>query len=563
MAAAAAAVGDRAGDFALLDSQGYFHQLSYYDDHKAIALLVQDNGSKATAKAIGPFKEARAKYDKIKFFMINASGNTTRSAVQEDIARYATDIPVLIDETQLVSEALGVEKTGEVILIRPGSTEVLYRGPVGKPFERAIEQVLADQPVKKAKLRVKGEKVKYALRSESHGSKVSYSKDIAPILAENCARCHREGGIAPFAMNSHLMVQGFAPMIREVVLTKRMPPGQIDPHVGDFKETYTLTPAQTQKLVHWIEAGAKKDGDVDPLTQLKWPESKWAYGEPDLVIKVPPQEIPATGVLDYIRVEVPIELDRDRWVRASQYVAGDRTVLHHTLNDLLWPGERGGRFLGKEDLNKARITAYIPGAQPRHEPPNTGGLLKKGSRLALQLHYTTTGKATRDESEIGLWFYPEDQVPEERMTTECACIFTRGWIPIPPYDPDHVMEQTITIAKDAHIYSMLPHMHFRGKRMRFYAEYPDGRSEELLNIAKYDYNWQLDYELKEPKFVPAGTKIRAVGAFDNSAQNKANPDPSRTVPWGQQSWDEMFFGAVTYKYVDQSGAKMQLSDNSR
>jgi hypothetical protein len=358
-------------------------------------------------------------------------------------------------------------------------------------------------------------------------------------------------------MNSHAVVKGFAPMIREVVLTKRMPPGQIDPHIGKFKETYTLTPDETQKLVHWIEAGAEKDGNVDPLTQLKWPETKWALGQPDLIIKVPPQQVPATGVLDYIRVVVPIEgLDRDRYVRASQYVAGDRTVLHHTLNDLIPPGANARGFLGGNDPNGARITAYIPGAQPLIEPPNTGGLLKKGSSIALQLHYTTNGKATTDASEIGLWFYPDDQVPTERMSGQCACIFTRGWDPIPPFVADHEMKQTVTVPKDAHIYSMLPHMHFRGKRMRFYAEFPDGRKQELLNIAKYDYNWQLNYDLVEPIFVPAGTKITAVGAFDNSTQNKANPDPSRKVPWGQQSWDEMFFGSITWKYVDQSGAKL-------
>lgn len=561
---ASSAVSKRVGDFSLLDSQGYFHQLSYYDDHQAVALLVQGNGSKATAKAIGPFKDAKAKYDgKIKFFMINPYGTATRDSVQQDVAKYDTDIPVLMDDTQLVSEALEIGKTGEVILIRPDSTEILYRGPVGKHFDRAVEQVLANEPVTKASGRVSGDKVKYATTTRTHGKKVSYSKDVAPILAENCARCHREGGIAPFAMNSHTIVRGFAPMIREVVLTKRMPPGQIDPHVGEFKETYTLTPQETQKLVHWIEAGAQKDGDIDPLTRLQWPASKWAFGEPDLIVKVPPQDIPATGVLDYIRVEVPIELDRDRWVRASQYLAGDRTVLHHTLNDLIGPGQKAAGFLAGGDPDQARITAYIPGAQPQVEPANTGGLLKKDSKLALQLHYTTNGRVTTDASEIGLWFYPDDQVPAERMTSQCACIFTRGWDPIPPFDPDHEMQQTITIAKDAYIYSMLPHMHFRGKRMRFYAEYPDGGKEELLNIAKYNYNWQLNYELKEPKLVPAGTKIRAVGAFDNSAQNKANPDPSREVPWGQQSWDEMFFGAVTYKYVDQGSAKVQLSQDNR
>jgi hypothetical protein len=552
-----AVAAQRVGDFSLLDQQGYFHQLSYYDNNKAVALLVQGNGSKATEKAINAFTAAKTKYDgKIKFFMINPYGTESRSAVQAEVDKYATDIPVLMDDTQLVSEALGIKKTGEVILLRPGSTEIAYRGPVGKHFDRALEQVLADQPVKKAKARVSGETVIYATKSKSHGKKVSYSKDVAPILADNCARCHREGGIAPFAMNSHAIVQGFAPMIREVVLTKRMPPGQIDPHIGEFAETYTLTPEETQKLIHWIEAGAKKDGDVDPLAQLKWPTTKWAYGEPDLIIKVPPQDVPATGVLDYLRVVVPIDIDRDRWVRASQYIAGDRTVLHHTLNDLVPPGKKSSGFLNAGDPNQARITAYIPGAQPQVEPPNTGGLLKKGSQLALQLHYTTNGKATTDASEIGLWFYPDDQVPTERMANQCACIFTRGWDPIPPYAADHEMQQTITIPKDAYIYSMLPHMHFRGKRMRFYAEYPDGKNEELLNISKYNYNWQLNYELKKPKLVPAGTKIRAVAAFDNSTQNKANPDPARKVPWGQQSWDEMFFGSVTYKYVDQSGAQL-------
>jgi hypothetical protein len=547
---------ERVGDFALLDQQGYFHQLSYYNNYKAVALLVQANGSKATAKQIEAFKQAQAKYgdkEKVKFFMINPLGSETRAAVQADLDKYGTNIPVLMDDTRVVSEGLKIKRTGEVLLLHAGTTDVLYRGPAGKPFDAAIDQVLAGDKVKKAKVRARGEAVKYPVAKMHAKSGVSYTKDVAPILADNCARCHREGGIAPFAMNSYTVIKGFAPMIREVVMTKRMPPGQIDPHVGNFKDTYTLTPEQTQKLVHWIEAGARKDGDVDPLTQLKWPASKWAYGEPDLIVKVPPQKIPATGVLDYIRVEVPIELDRDRYVRASQYIAGDRTVLHHTLNALVPPGtERRRGFLGGNDPNGARITAYIPGAQPQLEPPNTGGLLRKGSTLALQLHYTTNGKETVDASEIGLWFYPDDQIPKERMSGQCACIFTQGWDPIPPFESDHEMKQTITVPKDAYIYSMLPHMHFRGKRMRFYAEYPDGKKEELLNIAHYNYNWQLDYELTEPKLVPAGTKITAVGAFDNSTQNKANPDPSRKVPWGQQSWDEMFFGAVTYKYVDQS-----------
>ncbi len=550
---------DRVGDFSLLDQNGYFHQMSYYDDHKAIALLVEVNGTDATVKAIPEFlKSAKTYADKgIKFFMINPTGTQDRASIKAQIAPFNTDIPVLVDYTQLPSEGMGIAHAGEVVIYDPKAFTVLYRGPVGKTLNAAIDEVLANKPVSKSMVASNGAAVTYPAKMQHTKAAPSYSEEVAPILANNCARCHREGGIAPFAMNSYNMVKGWSPMIREVLMTKRMPPAQIDPHVGKFKEDYNLTPAEQQKIVHWVEAGAKKDGTVDPLAELTWPESKWAYGEPDLIIKVPKQEIPATGVLDYIRVVVPIEgLDRDRYVKASQYLAGDRTVLHHTLNALIPPGTKPSAraFLGGGDPNQARITAYIPGAQPQHEQPNTGGLLKKGSSIALQLHYTTTGKATTDESEIGLWFYDDGDVPTERMSGQCACIFTMGWQNIPANDPDFEMSRTLTIEKDAHIYSFLPHMHFRGKRMRFYAEFPDGRNQELINIAKYNYNWQLDYELEEPIFLPAGTKVTAVGAFDNSSQNPANPDPNRDVPWGQQSWDEMFFGAMTWKYVDQSDA---------
>jgi hypothetical protein len=559
-----AAAAPRVGDFALLDQDGYFHQMSYYSDHAAIALLVQTPESKATRKAIAAFQALQAEYaGRIQFFLINPTGSADRAAARKALAAYASQIPVLMDDTQMVSESLGIDKAGEAFLFDPRQFTVLYRGPVEKHLGQAIAQVLAGQAVARPVVEAKGEPIAYPAAEADRDRQISYSREIAPLLAENCARCHREGGIAPFPMNSHGMIVGWSPMIREVVLTKRMPPGQIDPHIGQFKETYTLTPRETQTLIHWINAGSPRDGDVDPLTQLVWPTTKWAFGEPDLVIRVPPQQIPATGVLDYIRVSVPVEgLDRDRWVRASQYIPGDRTVLHHTLNSLTPPGaDPRRRFFGEGAGNPdaANITAYIPGAQPAEEPPNTGGLLQAGSTLNLQLHYTTNGKATVDASEIGVWFYPDDEIPAERMSGACACVFTRGWVPIPPYASDHEMSQTVTVRRDARLYSMLPHMHFRGKRMRFYAEYPDGSREELLNIAKYNYNWQLRYELVEPKLLPAGTKITAVAAYDNSKQNLSNPDPGRTVPWGQQSWDEMFFGSIQWKYVDQSRPRQPVT----
>ena len=578
VAGSAGAQEGRAGDFSLLDQEGYFHNMSWYDDHAAVALLVQANDGAGMAGQVADFAGLRTRYEGagIEFMMINPMGRRNRGEVAAALQHYGVEMPVLMDDAQVVSEALGIRRTGEVLLFNPSSFRVEFRGSM-EEAGRAIETLISGGPVShkegssamplsdngsaaplnssdgSASAGVGSPVVYPDPITTSTGSVPSYEKDIAPIIAANCAGCHRQGGIAPFAMDSHRMVQGWSPMIREVLMTKRMPPGQIDSHIGEFINDMLLEDSEVRQLVHWIEAGAPMDGERDPLTELTWPRSKWAFGEPDYIIKVPAQTIPATGVLDYIHVSVPIDIEEDRWVRGSQYVAGDRTVLHHTLNSLVEPGaSRRGRFLGGGPPDQANITAYIPGAEPRLEPPNTGGLLKKGSVLNLQLHYTTNGRQTVDASEIGLWFYPPGEVPEERMAGQCACIFTPSWNDIPPGDPNFVQSASVTLRGDAYIHSFTPHMHFRGKYMRFYADYPDGGREELINIAKYNYNWQLAYTYAEPRFMPAGTVITAVGAFDNSAQNPYNPDPQRAVPWGQQSWDEMFFGAISWKYVEQT-----------
>ena len=549
---------DRVGDFTLLDQEGYAHQMSWYDDHTAIALLVQSNGSTATANAIGGFEALKARFDQqgIEFFMINPTGNQDRELVAAEMDRLGSELRVLMDDSQLISEALGVEKTGEVILFNPKSFIVEFRGPVGSELETAMQARLAGQAVSNSLVASSGEAIAFPSRVAHDQATPSYENEIAPIILDNCASCHREDGIAPFAMNSHAMMQAWSPMIREVLMTKRMPPGQLDPHIGEFVNDGLVGDANIQKVLHWIAAGSPNNGSSDPLAEKTWPASKWAFGEPDYIIKIPPQSIPATGVVEYIyTASEPIDIGKDRWVRASQYLAGDRTVLHHTLNRIIPPENagqgRGYRNPGEGDTGSPGIVAYVPGAEPKMNPPNTGGLLRNGSQLAVQLHYTTNGRETVDAGEIGVWFYPEGEEPEERMSGECACIFTPTWTDIPAYDPEFIQTSSVTLTEDVELFSFLSHMHFRGKYMRFYADYPDGTNEELINIAKYDYAWQWAYTYEDPKFMPAGTKLTAVGAFDNSAQNPSNPDPSIDVGWGQQSWDEMFFGSMRWKEVNQ------------
>ena len=546
---------ERVGDFSLLDQSGYFHQMSWYDDKKAIAFLAQANRDESVANAIPEFTRLAKAFsaEKIQFFLINSMGLRDREEVQAEMDRLGTQIPVLMDDAQIIGEALGIQRSAELILFDPSNFTVIHRGSLTGETESILNSIVAGEEFTAPETLEVGQPINYAAANNHRQHPPVYEADIAPIIEENCASCHRESGIAPFAMDSYSMIRGWSPMIREVVMTKRMPPGQIDPHIGSFENDMLLADSEQQTLLHWIEAGAPRDGTTDPLAHLFWPESEWAFGEPDLIIDIPPQEIPATGVLDYYNVMVDVDLEEDRWVRASQYVPGDRSVLHHTLHSIIPPGAtRGGSLLGGDDQDRPGIAPYIPGQAPRMEPPNTGGLLRAGTKIAMQMHYTTTGRAAVDESRIGVWFYPKDFVPQERTSGACACHFTSTWVNIPPYDPDYEMTQSIVIDDDAYVYSFTPHMHFRGKRMRFHATFPDGTTEEMLNIANYNYNWQLAYTLKEPRFVPAGTKFTAVGAFDNSEQNQMNPDASRSVPWGLQSMDEMFFGAVDWKYVDQT-----------
>ncbi len=595
--------GERVGDFALIDNLGAQHHMSWYDDQQAVVIAPQAIGETDTETLKG-LTRLQQKYQGqgVVFFMINPGLQTDREAVTADVAATGIDMPVLMDDTHLVTEMLGIERLDETVVYDPNSFEVSYRGPVSALAEEAIDNLLAGENANLVSAEGSAPLIKNNLAEHAN---LSYVKDIAPIIASNCATCHRDGGVAPFAMDSSLAVQGWSPMIREVIMTKRMPPGQIDNKVGHrFKNEMNLSDAEMQMLVRWVGAGSPVDlqDDVDPLTELVWPDTKWTLakdlGEPDLIVKIPPQAIPATGVIDYRDIVLDLGLENDQWVRASE-VAPDKTeVLHHIITTVVPPGGRPdpmqaftaaleelpeeraaairgeifravasgkqppigkifrenpdigiGQILGGDD-DLPQFGGYAPGNAVSLAPEGVGGLLRAGTTLSLQMHYTTSGREVTDETEIGIYFYPEGEVPTEKMSGGVGNEFD---IAIPAFSKDHEMEVVTFIKNESDLYSLMPHMHFRGKRMRFVAEYPDGSEELLLSVPDYDFNWQLVHELDEPLRVPAGTKIRAIGAFDNSAQNRANPDPSIDLSWGEQSFEEMFMGFYAWKEANQGG----------
>lgn len=551
----------RIGDFALLDQEGSHHKLSWYGDHKAIVLFIQGNGCPIVRNSVPELRAIRDDYARqgVKFFMLNPQSQDNRSSVAAEAEELGYDFPILMDETQLIAETLGVDRTSETFIINPKTMEVAYRGPIDDRLHYetqkaraenhylrdALDSFLAGQPVAADHPEAPGCLITFPAKDRHAKSPPVYSADVAPILIENCVDCHHQGGIGPWAMTDHAMVRGWSRMMKEVLLTHRMPPGQVDPHVGrPLKDATGLSIEDMQTLVHWIDAGAPGDDAPDPLTALEFSDTTFSLGKPDIVLKVPAQAIPATGVLDYRYVPVPMNLQEDIWIKAVEYVPGDRQVLHHIITYLSSPADRSSASDTDDGSLGDSIGGFAPGRQPDIWRDNSGALVRAGSSLLLQMHYTTSGKATIDETLIGIYLH--DEPPKYVMSGGSAG--QRRFL-IPPHAKEHRLEGVQEFERDAYLYSLMPHMHYRGKYMNYTAEYPDGSSEILLSVPKYDFNWQFNYQLAEPVFLPAGTRLVARGAMDNSDRNPYNPNPDIPVRFGLQTMHEMFFGFTTYRYV--------------
>jgi peroxiredoxin len=546
---------DRISDFSLIDHNGRFHQVSRYADHDAIVLFAHEDSrdvrraARDLQKLVEQFNE-----DNISFFMIDSTGASNKSEMREVAADAKISLPILMDDTQLVAEELGITRSTDVIIIVPKAQEVVYRGALNNRFAEgsrarrasehyvadALDAILAGEEITGEQLASKGNAIEFAAR-DNHAESLSYASDIAPILEQRCVSCHMEGGIAPFAMSSHQMIQGWSPMIREVIYTKRMPPGQIDnDFVEDFHNVSFISIEESQKLVHWIDNGSQNKDGIDPLAALRPKLVKWNYGEPDIVIPIPPQQIPSTGVQEYRNLQVPLNITEDIWVKAVEFVPGDPTVLHHIIAFAYGPNGINEFEILNQGIG---LGAYAPGNSINTYPENSGFPLKAGGGLMLQMHYTVTGKEAVDASEIGLYLW--DEPPARQILGGSAADLD---IYIPPFEAGHEMIATKKFRKDAYLSMLGPHMHYRGYDANFKLVFPDGREQEILNVPNYQFNWQKVYDFKEPIFLPAGTEMVYRATFDNSAMNPFNPDPSAEITWGEQTWQEMFFGF--FRYVD-------------
>lgn len=378
-----------------------------------------------------------------------------------------------------------------------------------------------------------------ALAATTSPAAPTFSKDVAPILYNRCLECHRPGEAAPMTFRSYSEVRPWAKAIKQQVAQRVMPPWHADPSVNHFANSRRLSDAEVATVVRWVDAGSPEG---NPAYMPKMPDfvQGWNIGKPDLVVDIGQDfQIPAEGVVRYQYFKVDPGFKEDTWVQAVEARPTQRAQVHHILVFVQEGGRRAPR--GGEQFSDMLI-GYAPGVPTITWDKDTAYLVKAGSTLLFQVHYTVNGKEAVDRSLLGMKFRKD--APKFRALTGSA---VQPRLAIPPNDSNYEAKAIYTFKEDVTMLDLTPHMHLRGKAFKYVLTYPDGRSEELLNVPKYDFNWQLSYIMAEPRIIPAGSKIEATAWYDNSVNNKYNPDPTKLVRWGDQTFEEMMIGFFNYK----------------
>ncbi len=475
---------------------------------------------------------------------INSNRQDSVTEIGAFAQRYKVEFPILKDPDNAIADRFAAARTPEVFVL-DGAGVIRYRGRIddqfGIGFQKkepsrrdlavALDEVLAGKSVSLATTSPPGCLIGRTPKVTPHGD-VTFTKHIAGILQHRCMECHREGEIAPFPLVTYDEVVGWADMICEVVDEGRMPPWFANPAHGKFENDCRLTDDEKQLLHTWVANGCP-EGEASDLPPAKEFATGWRIGEPDDVfyMRDKPWKVQAEGTAPYEMFEMDPGFKEDKWIQAAEARPGNRAVVHHIIVFVMPPGG-GMRFGGGAQLG------YAPGMPPRVFKPGTAMKVPAGSKLLFQMHYTPIGTPQEDLSYIG-FKYADPKTVQKKVIGSMTGNFS---FRIPPGADSYEVTSKKKFRRDTLITSILPHMHVRGKDMRLELEYPDGRREVVLDVPKYDFNWQLWYNFEEPLFVPKGARLHCIAHFDNSEGNPFNPDPTKTVTWGEQTWEEMMFG---------------------
>ncbi len=478
------------------------------------------------------------------------------------VDRQSITFPVLKDAGNVFADALDAKRTPEIFVF-DASRKLRYRGrvddqygigyvrdqPRRKDLRIALNELTSGQDVSVASTKAVGCIIGRTKATDAH-SEITYGSHVAKILHDRCVNCHREGEIAPFSLTQYDEVAGWADMIAEVVRENRMPPWHATEDHARFANDRSMTEEEKETLYAWADAGAPA-GDLTNLPDLPKKVANWRLPrQPDRVIPVSPQpfDVAASGAIKYQYFRFDPGFKEDVWLEAAELKPGNREVVHHILAFAAPNGDTRG-------INGARgfLVGYVPGQDADIWPKGHAKLIPAGSELIFQVHYTPIGTPQRDQSQLGLCFAPADSITHEVVTT--SALQTR--LKIPPGD-DHytTTADSPPFPKNARLLSLSPHMHVRGKSFQ-YDLMTGGKKQTILEIPNYDFNWQTSYRLDQPMSVAPGSRFHCTAVFDNSDQNLNNPDPSVTVRWGDQTWDEMMIGYYNYAVPRSNAPKDQ------
>jgi len=553
---------DQVLNFALIDHHGRLQELRRLGG-KAVVLFFTANDCPVARQSASKIRALRDKFGPrgVSVFMVNSVMADDRNSISKEAQQlHAWHVPVLKDETQGVARHLGVKRTGETIAISTAGWTVFYRGAIDdqmvegaqkpKPTERYLENALAEfldgKPISQPKTVARGCVIQFEGGDGPDTTPVSYAREVAPVLQQKCIHCHSPGNIGAGAMTSYQKVKSRASMIEEVLLARRMPPWDADPHVGRFANDVSLSVAQAQTLLRWVHQGAPRGEGDDPLETTPPPApAEWPLGQPDIVLRLSEAEsIPATGVLPYRHREVLAGNTNAAWIGGVWVKPGNRKVLHHVIARLKEGAMKDN--LGVHEM----YVGWAPGTTQGFYPKGAGKFLPANARFDFELHYTPTGAATSDQTEIGLYLLPEKPASRFQSVPLVNTSFE-----IKPGDPDSQASAMYCFTRPATLYSVTPHMHLRGRWMKFEALYPDGHRELLCSVPRYDFNWQFTYVLDKPRSIVPGTWVMISGGYDNSPNNPANPDPKKAVHWGDQTFNEMFLGWYNVAWAPEAPAQ--------
>ncbi|MCI0333538.1 MAG: thioredoxin family protein [Planctomycetes bacterium] len=549
-AQAASTVGAKIADFKLPDHFGKVHALTDFAEKDLVVVAFLGTQCPLAKLYAGRLQSIASDYAKRGVAVVAIMSNTqdSLSEIATYVRQHNIEYAVLKDRRNEVADMFVAERTPQVFLL-DRQRVVRYQGRIDDQFivgvvrdkatredlRLAIDELLAGNSVSVPHTDAAG-CIIGRVREPNDKSKVTYTRDIAPILQARCVECHRTGEIGPFELTSYDEAAGWGEMINEVVRDRRMPPWHADPKHGSFANDRTMPDAEIDLIDQWVKNGCP-EGEAADLAAARQFTTGWQLPrEPDVILAM--QEsftVPADagpGGVPYQRFRVPTGFAEDKWIVGGEIRPGNSAVVHHTIVFVVPPGS-------KRRHDRIFLFAYVPGLRWDPLPARSAKRVPAGYDLVFEMHYTPNGSEQTDKTEIGLLFADIDEIDQEVITTEVGS----DSFEIPPGAEGHVVTATSQPTKrELTLLSMSPHMHLRGKAFRYELVLPTGEREILLDVPAYDFNWQTRYVLAEPRQLPVGSAIYCRAVFDNSTANPANPDPTQSVRWGDQSWEEMMLG---------------------